>query len=173
MLAGRSSRWVVSRPTSPLLGGVIFVKLHTNSLVAGHSMLGECEPSNGLHALRPPLRCLRATTAPWSTLHKLTPGSLPCPYTGDTCPYIAHIVATGDTCLALAVSYRVTLEEVRKANPGMVCEVMQPGQRLCIPKTANGKRQGYAWVASCCLKPLTWQQCTSSLVPRRAVTLSM
>ncbi len=64
--------------------------------------------------------------------------------TAGSCPHATHVVASGDTCWSLALSYGVTLQALRAANPGLMCEELTPGQQLCLPETAEGRQAAVA-----------------------------
>ena len=51
----------------------------------------------------------------------------------------AYRVAKGDTCWDIANSHNVSLEEFLRANQGLACERLRPGQKVCLPNKNNAK----------------------------------
>lgn len=49
------------------------------------------------------------------------------------CRGIIHVVQSGDTLYMLAKQYKLTLDEIIAANPGIDCHMLRIGMELCIP----------------------------------------
>ena len=62
-----------------------------------------------------------------------TPTPTPAPTPTPVCNGILHTVVTGDTLYMLAKRYKVTLNEIIQANPGIDCYNLRVGMKLCIP----------------------------------------
>ncbi|PBK85571.1 LysM-domain-containing protein [Armillaria gallica] len=44
-----------------------------------------------------------------------------------------HIVVSGDTCTAIAAQGGITYARLQSANPGINCNALYVGQRVCVP----------------------------------------
>lgn len=54
-------------------------------------------------------------------------------------PPLAHEVQSGETLSSIAAQYNTTVEDILAANPGVVPELLQPGDVLKIPVTSYGE----------------------------------
>ena len=80
------------------------------------------------------------TSPPPGKKGKSTPAPPENPSQGNTTPEngFAHVVASGDTLSTIAQAFKekgvkVTVDQILKANPGLVPEKMKVGQKLFIP----------------------------------------
>ncbi|KAK0476808.1 hypothetical protein IW261DRAFT_1490157 [Armillaria novae-zelandiae] len=48
-------------------------------------------------------------------------------------PGYTHIVISGDTCYGIATQGGITLARLQAANPGINCNFLVVGQRVCVP----------------------------------------
>ncbi|KAK0487543.1 LysM domain-containing protein [Armillaria novae-zelandiae] len=53
---------------------------------------------------------------------------------GDT-----YVVKSGDTCWAIATDAGIDVARFQAANPGIKCESLAIGQRVCVPSNVPGK----------------------------------
>ncbi|KAK0476546.1 hypothetical protein EDD18DRAFT_1469840 [Armillaria luteobubalina] len=44
-----------------------------------------------------------------------------------------HIVVSGDTCFAIATQGGIDVTRLQSANPGINCNALFIGQRVCVP----------------------------------------
>ncbi|KAK0464615.1 uncharacterized protein EV420DRAFT_1638165 [Desarmillaria tabescens] len=51
-------------------------------------------------------------------------------------PGYTHIVVAGDTCYAIAAQGGITIDRLEAANPGIGCDNLQTGERICVPSNA-------------------------------------
>lgn len=58
------------------------------------------------------------------------------------CNGILHTVVAGDTLYMLAKRYKVTLNEIIQANPGIDCYNLRIGMKLCIPVQTTALEPG-------------------------------
>lgn len=52
-------------------------------------------------------------------------------------PMQRYVVQPGDTLFRIALAYGLTVEQLRRANPGIAPETLQPGQRINLPADAQ------------------------------------
>ncbi|KAK0432192.1 hypothetical protein EV421DRAFT_1850492 [Armillaria borealis] len=48
-------------------------------------------------------------------------------------PGYTHIVVSGDTCFAIATQGGIDVARLQSANPGINCNALLVGQRVCVP----------------------------------------
>ncbi|PBK92020.1 hypothetical protein ARMGADRAFT_1013759 [Armillaria gallica] len=48
-------------------------------------------------------------------------------------PGYTHIVVSGDTCFAIAAQGGIDVARLQSANPGINCNGLLIGQRVCVP----------------------------------------
>ncbi|EIM83566.1 uncharacterized protein STEHIDRAFT_63096 [Stereum hirsutum FP-91666 SS1] len=67
-----------------------------------------------------------------------TPAKL-CP-SGST----ASVIVKGDTCWAIAKSHESSVDDLLSLNPGLDCDTLKPGQRICVrsESSTSGARRG-------------------------------
>ncbi|KAI9094129.1 hypothetical protein DFS34DRAFT_254776 [Phlyctochytrium arcticum] len=60
-----------------------------------------------------------------------------------------HTVVGGDSCAVITAKYKISQQQLEQFNPGLQCDKIQPGQRLCVspgklpaPPTAGAKPDG-------------------------------
>jgi len=46
---------------------------------------------------------------------------------------VSYIVKSGESCWAIAEKYGANVEVLKRDNPGLDCDTMQPGQEICVP----------------------------------------
>ncbi|KAK0225506.1 hypothetical protein IW262DRAFT_691928 [Armillaria fumosa] len=51
-------------------------------------------------------------------------------------PGYTHIVVHGDTCYGIATQGGITVARLVAANPGINCDFLRVGQRVCVPRNS-------------------------------------
>ncbi|KAK0464691.1 uncharacterized protein EV420DRAFT_1517660 [Desarmillaria tabescens] len=54
----------------------------------------------------------------------------------DGTPGYTHIVVSGDTCFDIATEGGISVSRLEAANPGIECDNLQIGDRLCVPRNS-------------------------------------
>jgi len=67
---------------------------------------------------------------------------------------LVYMVAAGDTLIAIALRYGVTLGGLQQANPGLQPELLQIGQRVTIPEGGADRQAGQSAPATATPAPL-------------------
>lgn len=49
----------------------------------------------------------------------------------------SYMVQAGDSCWDISNAHGFPLDELKKANPKVVCERLLPGQMLCLPSSTS------------------------------------
>lgn len=57
--------------------------------------------------------------------------------TGDT---HAYRVKTDDTCWDISQAHGFSLKQLREANPGLNCDLLTPGEMICLPPSNKERR---------------------------------
>ncbi|ORX71667.1 LysM-domain-containing protein, partial [Linderina pennispora] len=53
-----------------------------------------------------------------------------------------YVVKSGDSCWYIGASIGISLEQLQAYNPGLNCQGLQVGQRLCLPSGSSGSPTG-------------------------------
>ncbi|KAK0487261.1 hypothetical protein IW261DRAFT_1446805 [Armillaria novae-zelandiae] len=54
----------------------------------------------------------------------------------DGTPGYTHIVVAKDTCWDIAAEGGISVSRLEDANPGITCDNLQIGERLCVPRNS-------------------------------------
>lgn len=87
---------------------------------------------------------LATVARPTQIIVQVTPTPSPTPTPTPTATPIVHIIAEGDTLLALAIDHNTTTAEIEALNPGIQPNLLQIGQQVILPPPATPSFQATA-----------------------------
>jgi len=53
----------------------------------------------------------------------------------------SYYIASGDTCWDIAQASGISVDSLREQNPGINCDKLSVGKRLCLPKSRSQRRK--------------------------------
>jgi len=97
------------------------------------SSVAEPSPSTGMTTVLPPVPVPQEQPPEWEEVVAPAPVVSVTPPPSQVTGATEHIVVRGDTFYGLAQRYKVTSEDIARANPGVNAESLQIGKKLTIP----------------------------------------